>query len=277
MQSDENQNTASERRAFGNLYQRVKEQVYRVIFPDQLRLTLYNKVMIGVIVLNSVVFILETEPALYGRFKTQFDVFNLIIVLFFSLDYVLNLWCCNCDARYSGHVVGRLKYMITGYALVDLLAIFPFHFFMHAQFLQNTTVVRIARLVKLARYIKSFKLIAKVVRAKRDLLLSTLSIIAFLLVITSTLVYYTENPGQPDKFSSILATMYWGIITFTSTGYGDVVPLTGLGKFLAGVMSTLGMLLFALPASILASGFIEHFFKELQKKQDAGGSKKSRL
>lgn len=253
---------------FDNHYCKFKRLVFRTIFPDQDQLTPYNKFMICVIILNSFVFMLETEKSLYCVHKPVFDLFNQLILIFFALDYVFNIWCCNVDPRYHGKVIGRLRYMITAYAIIDLIAIFPFHIFVSTRFLQNTTLVRIARLIKLARYIKSIKLIAKVVKAKRDLLLSTLSIILFLLVLTSTIVYYEENPGQPEKFSSILTTMYWGIITFTSTGYGDMVPLTNLGKFSAGIMSTLGMLLFALPASILASGFVEHFLKQMQSKQE---------
>ena len=131
-------------------------------------------------------------------------------------------------------------------------------------------VVRAARLVgrvaRLGRYSAGIRTLALVVQAKKDELLSVILVLLLLLLLASSLVFYAEHGAQPDKFSSIPETMWWGIITLTTVGYGDVYPVTIAGRVLAGAMAILGVGLFALPAGILGSGFIQEVQQRPERK-----------
>jgi len=120
---------------------------------------------------------------------------------------------------------------------------------------------RLFRLFKLGRYSKSLRTIGNVVYARRGELLVTGFLIFVLLIISSSLLYYAERDAQPDKFSSIPASLWWSVVTLTTVGYGDVFPITPLGKIFGSVISFLGIGLFALPAGILGGGFLEEVKK----------------
>jgi voltage-gated potassium channel len=111
--------------------------------------------------------------------------------------------------------------------------------------------------MKLGHYSKSLSLISKIVHRKRSELAASMFILAILLLLASTIMYYIEHDIQPEQFRSIPAAFWWGIETLTTVGYGDVAPVTALGKFCAAIIAILGIGLFGLPAGILASGFLE--------------------
>lgn len=143
-------------------------------------------------------------------------------------------------------------------AIVDFLAILPFFlpvFGLDMRMLRILRLFRLIRLFKIARYVKAIGLIADVFKQKKEELILSLVFTFFLLLLTSSVMYYVENNAQPDSFASIPQTMWWGISTLTTVGYGDVYPVTTLGKFFGGIISVLGIGLFALPTGILASGF----------------------
>ena len=114
-----------------------------------------------------------------------------------------------------------------------------------------------SRFALLARYSSGLQALSAALSARRNELLGVVSVVAALLVLASSLMYYIEQSAQPEKFSSIPATMWWSIITVTTVGYGDVAPVTPGGRLLAGVIALLGIGIFALPAGILGSGFME--------------------
>ena len=107
----------------------------------------------------------------------------------------------------------------------------------------------------MGRYSGAFHMISTVVSKRKEYLLVTLTIVLLMLVMASSLMYYVENEAQPDVFSSIPETMWWGVATITTVGYGDVYPITSLGKILGSLIAILGVGIFALPAGIIASGF----------------------
>jgi len=155
-------------------------------------------------------------------------------------------------------------------ALVDLLAILPFYLPMllpiDLRFLRALRLMRLFRLLKMGRYVKSLRLMRHVLARRKEELLITLFSVLLLLVLSSSLMYFIEREAQPDKFASIPAAMWWGIATLTTIGYGDMYPVTALGKILGGFIALLGIGLFALPAGILASGFAA----EIQQRDHPG-------
>ncbi len=216
--------------------------------------------MIALIVANVAVATVETIKPVYERWAVEFHVFDTISVTIFTIEYLLRLWSCTHDPIYRDPVGGRVRFALTPLALVDLLAILPFYvhlFGIDLRFLRALRLFRILRILKLARYSAALKLIGQAIRSKKEELLVTLFILALLLLMSSSLVYYAEYEVQPDKFSSVPETMWWGVITLTTVGYGDIYPVTVLGKLLAGFIAILGIGTFALPTAILGSAFME--------------------
>jgi voltage-gated potassium channel len=155
-------------------------------------------------------------------------------------------------------VRGRVRFVLSPMALVDLLSILPLLIPALGIDLRSARVLRLFRVVrvaKLARYSRTLRLFGHVFRERAPELVVVLALLATLLLLTSSLMYYAENAAQPDVFSSIPATLWWAIATLTTVGYGDVYPVTGLGKLLAGVICVLGIGMFALPTSILGAAF----------------------
>ena len=153
-------------------------------------------------------------------------------------------------------------------ALVDLLAVLPFYLPMLGldfRFMRTLRLARVFRLAKLVRYNAAIRLFAQVLVRKRPELLVALFVVLVILVLASSLMYFAEHDDNPQDFSSIPAAMWWGIITLTTVGYGDVHPVTALGKTLGAVIAVLGIGMFALPTSILGAAFVEEMNKARRK------------
>jgi voltage-gated potassium channel len=248
---------------------RLKQRLFDILHDDEVEDPVeryFNLVMLLVILLSVVSVILETEDALYAQFSAFFRTFEIITVVIFSLEYVLRIWTCTMDPRYRSPILGRLKWAITPMAIIDLVAILPFYVpssGLDLRFLRAVRLVRLFRLLKMAHYSQSLKTLTRVLRAKKDELLVTLFASVIILVLASSIMYYVEREAQPEAFNSIPSSMWWGVATLTTIGYGDIYPKTVLGKLLGSVIAMLGIGLFALPAGIIASGFSA----ELQNRQ----------
>ncbi|GAB3541243.1 ion transporter [Spirosoma fluminis] len=221
---------------------------------------IFNVLLITIITLNAFAIVLHTVPEYDQHYSGLFSSFELFSVIFFTIEYVLRLWVCVEKERYRHWLWGRLRYMLSASAIVDLLAIFPFYFSLFATDLAIVRILRlfrIFRLFRISRYSHAFRLIRNVVSDKKEELILSMVFVIFMLIIVSSVMYYVEHPAQPDKFASIPATMWWGISAMTTVGYGDIHPITPLGKLLGGMAAIMGIGLFALPTGILVSGFTE--------------------
>lgn len=227
---------------------------------------LYHIFMITLIILNVLAVMLETVEEIDNEYADMLLDFEYFSVAIFSMEYLLRIWCCNVNRNYSGRIIGRFKFMITPMAIVDLLSIVPFYLPMvttfDMRFIRIIRLSRIFRLFKIGRYSSAYTLIKHVIIAKKEYLTITMIFGITLLIISSCMMYFIEHDAQPQIFSSIPATMWWGIVTLTTVGYGDAYPITPLGKFLSAMLALFGIGLFALPAGILASGFSEEIQKE---------------
>jgi voltage-gated potassium channel len=228
-----------------------------------------NNFIIVLIILNVIAVILESIKPVYDQHKLAFHYFDLFSIIIFTIEYVLRVWTCTIQPQYKHPFWGRLKYMVTPGALIDLLAFLPFYipFFMDVDLrtLRILRLLRFLRVFKISRYTKASKIIFSVLHAKRESLLISFLITIFSIIAASTIMYFIEHESQPVAFSSIPAAMWWSVTTLTTVGYGDVVPVTNWGKFFSGIISLLGFGLFALPAGILASGFSNEFSKPEKK------------
>ncbi len=223
----------------------------------------------SLIALNVVAIILETVPSIYEPHAKAFHLFDLTSVMIFSVEYGLRLYVSDITHPSSSRLKSMLKFMFSGYGLIDGMAILPFYlpFFIPVdlRIIRMLRFMRFARLFKIARYNKSLNILWDILKSKR-IEFGIIGIAAIIvLVISSTLIYFIEHDVQPDKFPSIVAAFYWAVSTVTSLGYGDIHPVTNWGKFLASVVSILGIGLVALPTAIISAGFFEK--RKLNKKQ----------
>jgi voltage-gated potassium channel len=250
------------------MYHDIKKKIHILLHPE-LGDTKWDKIINGFIILlillSVAAVIMETVPVIHDPHKEFFRLFDLATVIIFTIEYVLRVWSCNDDPHYKHSFKGRLKYIVSTYALIDLLAILPFYFHVFVgldlRVLRILRLLRFLRLFRLTAYMKSAKMVRNVFVSRGNELKLSLILIVFLVIIASCLVYFAEHGAQPDKFSSIPATMWWAVVTVTSVGYGDMVPITALGKILTSIISLSGLAIFALPAGIITAGFLEEMRK----------------
>lgn len=224
--------------------------------------------ILTLIFLNVVAVIIETVEwihADYGLYLYWFEVFSVAV---FSVEYILRVWSSQSQAKYAKPLWGRIKFMLTPMALVDLLAILPFFltfFAIDLRFIRTIRLFRLFRVLKFVRYSQTLKLFGKVVRGKKEELIVTATIMFVLVILTSSFIYLAEHEAQPDKFTDIPTSMWWAIVTLTTVGYGDVFPVTALGKVFAAIIAVLGIGMFALPTGILGASFVEEMGKMKEK------------
>lgn len=212
------------------------------------------------IFLNTIAIILHTVPSIGLKYNTFFLEFEVFSVGVFTAEYILRVWSCVERPEYHHPFYGRLKFIFSPWGIIDFLAIFPFYYSYFGTdlgFVRILRLLRILRLFRVSRYFHALRVIQNVVKHKKEELLLSMSFIVFLLLISSSLVYYIEHEAQPEAFSSIPASLWWGVNAMTTVGYGDMHPITPFGKVLGGIIAILGVSIFALPTGILASGFAE--------------------
>jgi len=214
--------------------------------------------MVCLIFFNVIAVTLETVESLHIKYQTFFYWFELFSVIVFSFEYVTRIWACveSHSPEYQHPLWGRLRFIASPMALVDLLAILPFYLaFIITVDLRFLRVFRLLRILKLTRYSGAMDTLFGVFRSERRSLFAAITIMLTLLVFLSGIVFFLEKDAQPEVFASIPHAMWWGMATLTTVGYGDVVPITVMGKLVGAVVTLTGLGMFALPAAILASGF----------------------
>src|SRR5687767_10553793 len=226
------------------MYQKTKHKVHILLHPElgeSKADKAINIFIITLIVLNVIAVMMETVHPLYDDHRELFDTFDLISVIIFTIEYVLRVWSCTHDPRYKGSIKGRLKYMLTPGALIDLIAFLPYYLQAIIGFdlriLRILRLMRFFRLFRLTAYTRSAQLIFNVFKTRVNDLLLSLVLIIFLIIIASCALYFAEHlyPSESEsKFTSIPATLWWAVVTLTTTGYGDMYPVTTLGRVIAG-------------------------------------------
>jgi voltage-gated potassium channel len=255
------------------MYMDVKRRIYSVLEHSDERSLVgraINLFIVALIILNVAAVMLDTVQGIATQYAGVLWNFEIFSVAIFSVEYIARVWACNTDKKYAGIIKGRLQYMASPMAIVDLLAILPFYIPFIIPFdlrvLRVLRLIRLIRIFKLARYNESLSMMKKILEEKKEDLSITLFMGLIVLILASTTMYYAEHDAQPDKFSSIPETLYWGVITLATIGYGDMYPVTLLGKFFGAMIAVTGIGMFAIPTGIIGSGFIEELQKKRQKK-----------
>lgn len=256
------------------MYHATKKKVHGLLHPDIVGDKHWDKIInvfiVGLIILNVVAVMLETIPSIEKNHVLMrfFHYFDWVSVIIFTIEYVLRVWSSNHEEKYKHRFWGRLKYMVSPGALIDMMAILPSY--LHAfigldlRVLRMLRLLRFFRLFRLTAYTKSAHMISNVFKKRKNELGLSFILAIFLIIIASCIMYFTEHlaiaPGATQsQFSSIPATIWWAIVSLTTTGYGDMVPITDLGKVMASIIMLSGVAFFALPAGIITAGFIDEF------------------
>jgi voltage-gated potassium channel len=247
-----------------NLRKRVWE-IVEAAKPNDKASWLFDIFLLSLILLNVIAVVVGSVQKIQQSYGSLLDAFETFSVIVFSAEYLARLWACTV-ANHTHPIFGRIKLILKPMTMVDLIAFLPFYLpFMGIDLrsLRALRLLRIIRIAKVSRYYSSLILIKHVFQSKKEELILTTSLMGILLVVSSSLMFYCENTVQPETFSSIPATMWWSVATLTTVGYGDIYPITLMGKLCASVISILGIGMFALPTGILGAGFVE----EIQKRK----------
>ncbi|KCZ92788.1 ion transporter [Hyphomonas johnsonii] len=264
--------------------------IHQIAVQQGLRHTLYTELvpearergisktnlMIVVVVLLSFLFLaLETEPTLAAQpaWQAAFDTFNVAVVAIFAVEYVVRVYVSGLQPEFAG-LSGRLRYMTRVYSIADLLAFLPemIALLLGAGIpLIALRVFRLFRLIKLARFVPAFDVLGAAVRRAGSQLLTTLAMALALVYVAAVALYFIEGVGgqQQEMFQSIPRAIWWAIATLTTVGYGDVYPVTPLGRAFASVIALAGIGVVALPAGVFASAFSDELReRELARLKD---------
>jgi voltage-gated potassium channel len=246
----------------------LKERIFGILEPGDEDSKYFDPFIITLIFLNVVAMILESVDEIYIPYSRIFNAFDWFSVSVFTVEYVLRVWSITVIPRFRHPVKGRLRYMATPMAIIDLMAFLPFFlpmFLPDMRYFRSLRLLRLFRLLKMVRYSESVNTFINIIKRRHEELTVSVFVILILLVVASSMMYEAEHDAQPKAFSNIPAAMWWGVVTLATVGYGDMFPITPIGKLIGSVVVILGIGLFALPAGILASGFVEEI-QERKKK-----------
>ncbi len=253
---------------------RIKQRVFEILVEppegDKVATAISFSILV-LIALNVIVCVVETHPELAPAFPNFFYYFEMLSVAIFTVEYIARLWAITIDEKYQGALRGRLKAAREPMAIVDLLAIAPFFLQillpgLDLRFVRALRLFRIFRVFKVGRYAQSFGVLVRVVKSRREELLVATVIVIIAVVLSASIMYLCEHEAQPDDFRSVPHAMWWAIITITTIGYGDVAPITPIGRIFGGIVGYMGICIFALPVGILGGAFIEEMERQRLEK-----------
>lgn len=243
--------------------------VYCTLHDDDYQTTFsrgVNYFLIFLIVANAMAVMLESIDSIFYPNQMLFETFENISIVIFSVEYLLRVWSIAEKDPQSPAWQQRFAWMKSGGAIIDLLAILPayLNFFVNID-LRVLRILRLLLLLKLTRYFVSLQILLRVIHREKGSFQAVIFILIIMIVMTASGIYVVENQAQPEEFSSIPKAMWWAVVTLTTVGYGDVTPVTNMGKFLGAMITILGVGIAALPAGILASGLANELNLRNQK------------
>lgn len=246
-----------------------KKRIYTILEPaykGDIKSKIFDLSILILIYLNVFMVILESFSDLEITYQGIFRKFEFVSIIIFTIEFILRIITAECRYPHLSRFKSIIKHLTSPLALIDLIAIIPFYlpmlFIVDLRVLRVLRVTRLLRILKINRYTNSMKLLFVVIKKKKEELLLTIFVTIFMLLTASSIMFYLENEAQPEMFPNILASFWWAIATLTTVGYGDVYPVTVLGKLLSGVIALLGIGFVALPTGIISSGFMEELSKE---------------
>lgn len=249
----------------------LRQQLYALLYPMPTsgKLHIYADSFLMLMILVSVVLILlESVAFMEAMFHAEFQVLDTLVIIIFSVEYFLRIYVAPEDPKYASPFIGRLKFTTSLSALIDLIAIAPFFlaiFIGHLVDLRFMRIFRLARILKLTRYTNSLDTLARVFIREIPVLSAAGFLMLLLVLLAASLGYLFEHQAQPDKFENIPQSIYWAVITLASVGYGDMSPITPMGRLMTVVLALVGIGIFALPTGLLASAFSDQLRQDRER------------
>ena len=246
-----------------NRHRSLRAKIHALIEPTghsgQLHVYFDNFIMFWVL-LSILSVILESVESVRSVLATEFRVIDTVAFTIFTLEYALRMYAAPESPAFKHRAAPRWSHFWSGHALIDLVTILPFllewllPFSLDLRFLR---VFRLMRMLKLTRYTSATTTLYKVVRREWQVIFASVFVMLLLVVLTASMGYLFEHEAQPDKFENIPQSIYWAVVTLASVGYGDISPITPMGRALTVVLALLGIGIFAIPAGLLASAFTD--------------------
>lgn len=252
----------------------LQQSLYEQLVPEARAsgISKLNLFIVAIVLASFLFLALETEPLLNTDpvWIRVFSIFNICVLVIFTLEYIARVWVAGVDPQYRG-IGGRMTYMTRFYPIADFLAFAPELIVMAmggGGSLLALRVLRLARLIKIARFVPAFDALAAALRRSGSQLLTSLAVALALVYVSAVLLYFVEGVGgeHQETFASIPRAIWWAVATLTTVGYGDVYPVTPLGRFCAAIIAIAGIGVVALPAGVFASAFSD----ELRERRERG-------
>ncbi len=246
------------------MYKRIKAKVFEIIQPAEngkiaSRIFDYCIMFLIAICILSIFAVTFDLPAKVARLLKLIDKISVIV---FTIEYLLRIWTSDLLYPEENRLCALRKYLFSGMAIIDLLAIVPFNrltfFPVRLTALRIFRLVRVLRIFKLNRYLESLTSINEVFKSKAKDIVTSIFVVFLLLIIASLLIYFAEHDAQPDKFKNAFSGLWWAVATLTTVGYGDIYPVTVIGRVIGAISAILGIGMVAIPTGIISSGFMEH-------------------
>ena len=240
---------------------RIRDRIFQLLEkaqPGDTASLVVDRGLAFLIVANVIAVTLETVDEIYQAYAPAFTLFEIISVIIFSIEYLLRIWvsASNHTSRFDAPFRRRLSYMLSPSGMIDLLAILPaFLPFFTSVDLRWLRILRLLRMFKISHYSSALEDFFSAIYHERTAFAGALYLFCVTLFLSSALMYLVEHSAQPEVFSSIPETLWWSLITLTTVGYGDVAPITAIGKVIGGITAFMGVCVVALMTGIVASAF----------------------
>lgn len=245
-----------------------------VVFDDNLHTKKWHNIVdytiIGLIIISTLEVFLSTYTGIVERYGRWLNFVDYFTTIFFTIEVSLRIWCADLlDEKYKGFK-GRLRYCFSFYGFIDIISTYPFylHFFMKVPYVA-LKALRIARLLRVFRYMKAFRILSKALQSKKDEMIVSLQFLAIVTLILSFILFFVENEAQPEVYNNGWRSVVWSFAQYIGDpgNFADTSPITFTGRIIACIIGILGIAIFAVPAGLIGSGFSDAMEEENKKNE----------
>ncbi|MGD9639071.1 MAG: cyclic nucleotide-gated ion channel [Alphaproteobacteria bacterium] len=238
----------------------LRNKIYNIVDtsdPSKRRASSFNRFIIFTIIIDAISMIAATQTDLSNNAKIILKLTDVGVVAIYTFEHFLRTWACieNRKDRFQHPIKGRIRHLFSLFGIIDTMAILPFYLKIILGI--DLTLLRPFRVFKMLRYSTALSTLTDAIKAEKRVLESAGIFMLILLIFISTMLFYLEKDVQPEKLRTIQDAFWWGIVTITTVGYGDIVPVTEVGRVLGGIATMMGFCMFAIPAGVLASTFAQ--------------------
>lgn len=244
------------------------------VFDDNLRTKQWHNyvdyAIIGLIIISTLEVFASTYDSIVERFGTVLHIIDYTTTFIFTIEIILRIWCADLISdKYKGFC-GRLRYCCSFYGIIDIISTFPFYlsFFVRIPYVA-LKALRIARLLRVFRYIKAFNILSRAMSSKKDEMVVSVQFLAIITLILSFILFFVEHEVQPEVYDNGWKSVVWAFAQYIGDpgNFADTPPITFVGRIIACIIGVLGIAIFAVPAGLIGSGFSEIMEQDSKKEK----------